>query len=222
MEGTSTEEDLLKREIEDLPVVSSLSFIRAIGRDKAGYRVNLFCDAASLYGGCKDGACRVKRVGPVRMSTKHPTMRDCLRALLARIQQDHGSDCVAAVQAWQAASSTAESTKRPADEGATSRNANDVLMLRAQLKSLGERAVIANKAALEAEKARDELHNQIEQIEQRLHPKRARSHEDGDGDAHEMLPEVDDWDLRVHRQFEVSLNRLQTLLCQDLTQEFDN
>jgi hypothetical protein len=28
------EEDLLKREIEDLPVVSSLSFIRAIGRDK--------------------------------------------------------------------------------------------------------------------------------------------------------------------------------------------
>jgi hypothetical protein len=66
---------------------------------KAGYRVNLFCDATSLYGGCKDGACTVKRVGPVRMSTKHPTMRDCLRALLARIQQDHGSDCVAAVQA---------------------------------------------------------------------------------------------------------------------------
>ena len=126
--GTSTEEVLLKREIEDLPVVSSLSFIRAIGRDKAGYRVNLFCNAASSYGGCTDGACTVKRVGPVRMSTKHPTMRDCLRALLARIQQDHGSDCVAAVQAWQAASSAAESTKRPVDEGAASRNANDVLM----------------------------------------------------------------------------------------------
>ena len=43
-------------------------------------------------------------------------------------------------------------------------------MLRAQLKSLGERAVIANKAALEAEKARDELHNQIEHIEEQLHP----------------------------------------------------
>jgi hypothetical protein len=41
MEGTSTEEVLLKREIEDLPVVSSLSFIHAIGRDKTGYRVNL-------------------------------------------------------------------------------------------------------------------------------------------------------------------------------------
>ena len=31
----------MKREIEDLPVVSSLSFIRAIGRDKAAYRDNL-------------------------------------------------------------------------------------------------------------------------------------------------------------------------------------
>jgi hypothetical protein len=48
------EEDLFKREIEDLPVVKSLSFIREIGRNKAGYRVNLFCDAVSLYGGCKD------------------------------------------------------------------------------------------------------------------------------------------------------------------------
>ncbi len=39
MEGTSTEEGLLKREIEDLPVVSSLS------RDKSGVthnRVELF------------------------------------------------------------------------------------------------------------------------------------------------------------------------------------
>jgi hypothetical protein len=82
------------------------------------------------------------------------------------------------------------------DEGAASRNANDVLMLRAQLKSLGQRAVIANKAALEAEKPRDKLHNQIEQIEQRLHPKSASSHDD----AHEMLAEVDNWDLRDHRQ----------------------
>ena len=62
-----------------------------------------------------------------------------------------------------------------------------------------ERAAQANKAALEAEKERDELHNQIEQIEQRLHPKRAHSHDDS-GDAHEMLAEVDNWDLRDHRQ----------------------
>ncbi len=82
------------------------------------------------------------------------------------------------------------------DEGGVSRNANDVLMLRAQLKSLGERTVISNKAALETEKSRDEIHNQIEQIEQRLCPKRVRSHDD----AHEILAEIDNLDLRDHRQ----------------------
>jgi hypothetical protein len=38
---------LLKREIEDLPVVSSLSFIHTITWDKAGYRDNLRCHVAS-------------------------------------------------------------------------------------------------------------------------------------------------------------------------------
>jgi len=41
MEGKYTEEGLLMREIEDLPVVISLSFIHTIGRDKTGYRANL-------------------------------------------------------------------------------------------------------------------------------------------------------------------------------------
>ena len=50
-DGTSTEEGLLKREIEDLPVVSSLSFHHAIGRDKAGVRANLRCNVASSHGG---------------------------------------------------------------------------------------------------------------------------------------------------------------------------
>jgi hypothetical protein len=81
-------------------------------------------------------------------------------------------------------------------EGTTSHNTNDVLMLRTQLKSLGERTVITNKSALESEKARDELHNQIDHIEQRLYPKRVRCHDD----AHEMITEVDNWDLIDHRQ----------------------
>ena len=56
-----------------------------------------------------------------------------------------------------------------------------------------------NKSALEVEKERDELHNQVIQIEEQLHPKRARTHDDA-GDAHEMLTEVDNWDLRVHHR----------------------
>ena len=104
MEGTSTEENLLMREIEDHPVVSSLCFIRAIGRDKAGYRANLRC-------GCK-------QVGPVRMSSTRPTLQDCLRELGRLIQQDHDPTCVAAAQELQAAEKDAAdaSTKRPADE----------------------------------------------------------------------------------------------------------
>ena len=103
-DGTSTEEGLLKREIEDLPVVSSLSFHHAIGRDKAGVRANLRCNVASSHGGCTDGGCTVKQVGPIRMSTKHPTMLDCLRELQTRIQQDHDPKYVTISQAWQAAS----------------------------------------------------------------------------------------------------------------------
>jgi hypothetical protein len=96
MEGTSTEEVLLKGEIEDLPVVSSLSFILTIGRDKTG-----------------------------------PTQSNCLHVLGEQIRQDHGSDIVVAVQAWQDVSSSSDSTKRPVDEGASSCNVNDVLILRA-------------------------------------------------------------------------------------------
>ena len=147
MEGTSTEEVLLKREIEDLPVVSSLSFIPTIGRDKTGVSANLRCNVASLHGGCTDGGCTVKQVGPIRMSTKHPTMQDCFRELHTRIQQDHGPKYVASVQAWQAASAAA-STKRPVDEGSASHNANDVLMLRAKLKSLEVRSVVVSSLLL--------------------------------------------------------------------------
>ena len=50
MEVTSTQKDLFKREIEDLPVVISLSFIHTIGRDKAGVCVNLRCNVVSSYG----------------------------------------------------------------------------------------------------------------------------------------------------------------------------
>ncbi len=62
------------REIEDLPVVISLSFIHTIGREKEEYRVNLRCPVVSSHGSCTDGGCTVQQVGPIRMSTKHPTM----------------------------------------------------------------------------------------------------------------------------------------------------
>ena len=83
------------------------------------------------------------------------------------------------------------------DEGAASRNANEVLMLRAKLKTLEECAVIANKSVLEAEKERDKLHKELELIE--VQGKRARTHDDN-GDGHDMHAEVDEWDLRDFRR----------------------
>ncbi len=126
---------------------------------------------------------------------------DCLRELGRLIQQDHGPTCVAAAQNLQAAEKDAAdaSTKRSHDEGAASLNANQVLMLHSRLKIIQARAAQANKAALEAEKERDELHTQIEEIEEQLQPKRARSDADA-GDAHEIHAEVDNWDLRDHRR----------------------
>ncbi len=187
MEGTSKKENLLMREIEDHPVVSSLCFICAIGRDKAGYRANLRC-------GCE-------QVGSVRMSSKRPTLQDCLRELGRLIQQDHGPTCVAAAQKLQAVEKDAAdaSTKRSHDEGPVSLNTNQVLMLHSRLKIIQARAAQANKAVLETEKERDELHTQIEEIEEQLQPKRAHSDVDA-GDAHEIPAEVDNWDLRDHRR----------------------
>ena len=191
-------EDLEKRAIEDLPVVSSVRLHAGDKTHKAGVYANLRCCAASPFGGC--GA---KLVGPIRKSIERPTNVDCFRELGRVIQRDHGPTCIAAAQELQAAEKAAAdaSTKRPADEAAASLNANDVLMLHRRLKMIQKRAAEANKAALEAEKERDELHNQIEQIEEQLHPKRARTH-DAAGDAHEVIGEVENWDLRDHRQQE--------------------
>ena len=63
------------------------------------------------------------------------------------------------------ASSGTTSTKRPVNEGAASRNANDVLILRVKIKSLEEYTVIVNKSVLEAEKERDKLHKELEFME---------------------------------------------------------
>ncbi len=182
--------------IEDLHVVSSVCFHAGDKTHKAGVYANLRCSAASSHGGC--GA---KLVGTIRMSTKFPTLRDCLRDLGRLIQQDHDPTCVAAAQKLQAAEKDAAdaSTQRSHDEGPASLNANQVLMLHSRLKIIQARATQPNKSALEAEKERDELDTQIEEIEEQLQPKRARSDVDT-GDAHEILAEVDNWDLRDHHR----------------------
>jgi hypothetical protein len=83
------------------------------------------------------------------MSGKRPTFGDCLRELGQRIERDHGPTCVTAAQKFQTVEKddTDASTKRPADEGVTSLNANEVLILYRKIKIIQERSAQANKAA---------------------------------------------------------------------------
>ena len=58
MEGTSTEEDLLKREIEDISVVNNVKYHSVVsnvkyhpvtGKNKANYHDNLMCYVVSSH-----------------------------------------------------------------------------------------------------------------------------------------------------------------------------
>ena len=86
-------EELEKRAIEDLPVVSSVRLHAGDKTHKVGVYANLRCCAASPFGGCD-----AKLVGPIRKSIERPTNVDCFRELGRVIQRDHGPTCIAAAQ----------------------------------------------------------------------------------------------------------------------------
>jgi hypothetical protein len=121
--------DLEKRAIEALPVVSSVCFHTGDKTHKSVYHANLRC------------GCGANQVGPIRMSSKFPTLCDCLRELGRRIDRDRGPTCEDVAQKLQSAEKGAAdtSTKRPADDGAASLNANEVLMMHSRLKIIQAR-----------------------------------------------------------------------------------
>ena len=57
---------------------------------------------------------------------------------------------------------------------------------------------ITNKSALETEKEKDIVEKAVEELKRQLQPKGAHTHDDGD--THEMIVEVDNWDLSVHHR----------------------
>ena len=99
MEGTSTKEDLLSREIEDLHVVSSIKYHPVTVKNKVGYHDNLMCYTVSSHPVCTDGDCKLKQVGPIHMSRDRPTMLDCFHDLKTQTVRDHDPKFVAAAQA---------------------------------------------------------------------------------------------------------------------------
>ena len=68
-----------------------------------------------------------------------------------------------------------------------------------KLEQAKARAKTAHKVVLETEKEKDADEKEVEELKRQLQPKRARTHDDA-GDAHQVLAEVDNWDLSVHRR----------------------
>jgi hypothetical protein len=68
-----------------------------------------------------------------------------------------------------------------------------------KFKQANARAKTANKVALETEKEKYAAEKAVEELKRQLQPKRARSDDDA-GDAHDLIAEFDNWDLRDHHR----------------------
>ena len=197
MEGSDgtredTEDTTMLLQIEDvmsaigaLPIVTKLSPVGARNSHGHGYRVSLRCFACEEY-----GSCGKKQKPPVQVSSRNPTELACLQELLKRLQDRH-VQCAEAVAKKAAADAASPATVDP--------DTPNVLQAMMKLEQAKARAKTANKLALEAEKESDAAEKAVEELKRQLQPKRARTDDDA-GDAHEQLAEVDNWDLRDHRQ----------------------
>ncbi len=74
----------------------------------------------------------------------------------------------------------------------------NVLEAMIQLEQAKTRAKAENELALEAEKEKDAAEKAVEELKRQFQPKRAHTHDAGD--THEMIAEVDNWDLSVHHR----------------------
>ena len=175
----------LERTIRALPFVTKLSPVGARNSHGHGYQVSLRCPSCEEY-----GSCGKKQEPPVQVSSRNPTELACLQELLKRLQDRH-VQCAEAVAKKAAADAASPATVDP--------DTPNVLQAMMKLEQAKARAKTANKLALEAEKERDAAEKAVEELKRQLQPKRARTDDDA-GDAHEQLAEVDNWDLRDHRQ----------------------
>jgi hypothetical protein len=113
-----------------------------------------------------------------------------LQELRKRLKENHGT-CAEAVAKKAAADAVSVATVKP--------NVPNVLQTMMKLQQDKSRAEAANKLALEVEKERDAAEKAVEELKRQLQPKRPHTDDDA-GDAHEVVAEVENWDLRDHRQ----------------------
>jgi hypothetical protein len=135
-----------------MPIVTTLSFVRAVKDKTRGVRVTL------TYYNCSEYvSCEKLQEAPIHLTKERTTMHAYLQELRKRLQENH-DNCAEAL------------TKKAAADAASA----------------------AKKDAVE---------KTVEELKRQLQPKRARTDDDA-ANAHEMLAEVDDWDLRDHRHWQ--------------------
>ena len=183
------------RVIESMVIVGVLKYTAA-GGSPAGFGVTLRCKSARDH-----GACGKKGVGPVRLnSTSRPTLLDCLKELRQKLEEEHGSRCLKAVNEH------AEITKDNAP--AASQNALRTLVdlsharqclekATKEWKNVKERADKINKEALELQKLVEQAEAEVQMLQAQLHPKRARTEAQEEEEQDDI--EVGDWTLAKHR-----------------------
>ena len=153
--GTDTAEE---RAIRAMPIVTALSYVRAV-KDKArGVRVTLTCYNCREY-----GSCEKPQEAPIHLTKERTTMHACLQEMHAclqelrkRLQQNHGN-CAEALTKKAAADAASAATVSP--------DTPNVLQAMMQLEQAKSRAEAANKLALEAEKERDAAEKAVEELE---------------------------------------------------------
>jgi len=175
--------------IQAMPAVSRLSQTHnghMFSRKPTGFKANLKC-----YSSRQDGGCGKQQEPSVLLSQKRLTLLACLEELRNRIEQKHGVKCATAAEAWESAQ-TPKAVSTPAQQ--------DIFKAMMEIEAAKKRAVIANKASLEAEQEKDAAEKELEILKSRLGQKRARlpdAAEEEDDDGEES---VSDWDLAAHRR----------------------
>jgi hypothetical protein len=169
------------RAIEELVFVTKLSFVPAHKDKTQGFRTTLSCALCRWYDSCGKGQEQA-----VQLSRERTTLLACLQELRKSLQDRHGFRFSEAVGKKAAADAVSAATMNP--------DAPNVLQAMMKLEQVNARAKTANKVALEAEKERHAAETAVEELKRQLQPKRARTDDDA-GDAHEMLVNVDNWDL---------------------------
>jgi hypothetical protein len=75
-----------ERAIRAMPIVTTLSYVRAV-KDKArGVRVTLTCYNCREY-----GRCEKPQETPMHLSKERTTIRVCLQELIKRLEENHGN-----------------------------------------------------------------------------------------------------------------------------------